>query len=420
MLIALSLAISPAQAFTEDLCFVDRQQNEVVDNCYHLDNARCEAGDESPRCRTQASVDVAFMLSNDTNARSMVHVDATYLMAQAFGFTAARAHTIAAYDQAADQGQYIPHGPDGAPLVTVEECAAPNSNPYCAYTTIDVEALDRLDDVSGGNVLHYGGVVNPAASTAGSDGYVAGHQIDAANLDPHSDAMLVHWRNWALTPSVNQVCALGLTNQSPNGDYATGTGCFGDGTQVMTGEATILGGGRFTNDFVIVLEDQVFRWAADGVTPELTAAGFDAEAGRYASEARFGIYLHFAQDRVSHNLCQDWSRIDGPETSGDWDMDYDHPECSAPIHALRHAWEVGYYDATKLTERERTTEHGLALTFDELERYAQLRLQRPRTVDRAQMLSQLETVLSVKNPVDRQQAMTDLMDTYNVDRLPGH
>jgi hypothetical protein len=405
----MSLAMSPALAFTEDLCFTDNGSSTTIGNCYHLDTMRppCAPDNFATRCIAQAAADTAAMLNGE--GRSTLHVDVTYLLAQVAGFDAETAHVIAAYDEATDTVQYDPRGIDGRRLLgslSAQDCVEdPTLSPYCAYVTIDMGALNRLDRDSSGAVLHYGAVVNPR----GLPPYAAFADLDPAEAhDPHDEVVLAHWQSWALGERDN-VCAGGLTDRSTDGSYALEDSCYaGDsGTSFLVGTLPLLGTGAGA-PINVRLEEQIFRDA--GTLPELTASGFDAEAGAFAPYARFGIYLHLLQDRVSHHWCHEYSRIDGPAADDGWDLAFDAGRCAATVHGLRHGWETGYVSSD--------TAAAVALTWDALADLAVRNGLAPGDGEAA--VADLIEVLEVSKPLDRIDALQDAADALGVCRLPGH
>lgn len=108
-----AIATTPVWAFSEDLCW--QADGSGVTSCTPLP-AECEpVGTSSPACLTRATA-VFAAVRNFAHARSSVHVDATYLMAQAIGFPAEDAYWIAAYDEAVDLGSYEPVDLQGNPI----------------------------------------------------------------------------------------------------------------------------------------------------------------------------------------------------------------------------------------------------------------------------------------------------------------
>ena len=406
---ALLLAPGSAAAFTEDLCFIESAAGTTVENCYtppkHLS---CEPGNTSTVCQTANVPDVAAMLSG--NGRSMVHVDATYVLAQLAGFTADEAHLMAAYNQAADVAPYVPYDRTGSPVVTPCECDGSFDPVECKYLSIDISALSRLDFDSGGSMIHYMAPHNHGGT--GGDALA----IDPENLDPVQEEMLLGWRTWATYQT--DACTLGLL--SPQGCY----GSTSPTAKVITGSAPLLAV-LGSVPVLVELGEQVFRWNHTG---DLTGSGFDDAVGDPVASApgddawlaRFGLYLHFLQDRISHNRCSDApnTEITGPSAAGHYQIVYDSDECAAPIHGLRHSWEVGRNLPQSLDARDRTAEHALRLTYDELKLFATQHGRTPMTLDENSVIAALTTALQTPGALDRLAAMDAAALSWGVDPMP--
>ncbi len=82
-----ALASSPAHAFAEDLCY---RNGRGLASCNDL---ACDPGEDDFRCTADAVTDIARLAGG---GRSMVHVDATFYLAQAVGLDASTAYWVAA------------------------------------------------------------------------------------------------------------------------------------------------------------------------------------------------------------------------------------------------------------------------------------------------------------------------------------
>ncbi len=405
---------SSAMAFTEDLCFSDTPLGRRMTNCYAYDPAsdECPPGDVTQPCQLENLPDVALMLARD--GRSMVHFDATYVLAQTMGFSADEAHLLAAYDQAADVVRYVPFDRNGDPVIENEAwCDGSSGQPEaCKYRTIDIAALNRLDFDSGGALLHYMAPHNHGG--AGTDAF----SLDPRDLDPTAEEMLLGWREWA-TYQRPEGCTLGL--ESALGCYGAGPGT----AKRIVGALPVLADVGLV-PIVVELGEQVFRWDEDD-DAELVSSEFDAAVGDVIDEsandawlARFGLYLHFLQDRVSHTRCSDSpnTEITGPLAGGHYDVDYDTYECAAPIHGLRHSWEVGR-DQSQLDPADRTTEHALRLTYEELMWFAgEHQRERAFTPDQDALIADLVAALETPEPLARVEAMDAVALAWGVEPMP--
>ncbi len=193
---------------------------------------------------------------------------------------------------------------------------------------------------------------------------------------------------------------------------------------MLTGVLPLLGfgpGNANAGQIDVVMGEQQFAWPTDSGDPGLTGSEFDAAVGAYADEARLGVYLHFLQDRVSHNLCSDdrATATTGPDDAGDYAATFDQGECNVVVHALRHAWEVGLYDPDALAQREQTTEQGLRVTYRELQVFAeQLGVLPVALPSEDALVADLLVVMQTPDPQPRVDAMEALYADWGVVPLP--
>jgi hypothetical protein len=396
MLTLISLFTPLAAAFTEDVCF-DGQGG--IDNCYHLDQAGCDAGDDAPECLKQATKDGLAMLAGE--GRSLLHVDATYLMAQAIGFSQDSSYWISAYNEAADIGIYQPVARDGHYIVSPKRCPHLKNQPACDLATENIGGLRRTNMATGGILLH--------VSMPHND---HGHPVDGLHPDihdGHTEVGLANWRRWAEFNGPG--CVAGITEPSASGDMATGSVCWSTNDLVAR---RIKGSLPLFKKAALPLSWSLGDQIARG---KKTVQDFDKIDAR--PEARIGIYLHFLQDRISHHVCGDASTLSGPSPAGNWGFDLDQPECTQDLHGLRHAWEVGY-DPALLDAKDRTTAAALDITWDELEHFAQQHGTYAPTAAKADVIAEISSALATFDPEARIDAMTQVADDFALDRMPGH
>ncbi|MBI2893837.1 MAG: hypothetical protein HYY06_09815 [Deltaproteobacteria bacterium] len=397
--VVLAIAIpSSARAFSEDLCVEDG----VLRNCYDVD---CATGEATAACETQAMAQGAKILQ--LVGRSMVHTDATYLLAQAAGIDRERAYWIAAYDQATDSNQYVPFGQSGETLVDdPAACGTESGSEWCDWVTAVIDGVGRTSAETGGMFVHYSTPFNErtAAPVDGIDG------LHPALDDGRHEPLLVDFRAWALgdgDADVDPMCAAGLTALSDSGDYGTAATCY-PGGETLSGTMPILGmGGGYP--MRATLGDHVIQTSDGG---DFTWTEMEAVEPTWTAEARLGIYLHTLADRISHHVCGDASRVNGPRAAtGDFIVTYDDDECEQGIHGLRHAWEVG---VSPLYE---TTPAALDVTYDELVVYAESLGIRSHAAKEEIVAAALE-VLEIVGAQERLDAMTALLDAWG-EPLPG-
>ena len=196
-----------AGAFSEDLCWSEDGSGVLA--CTPLPAECMPVGTTSGTCLTAASAQFVAAAAYP-HARSLVHADATYVMAQAVGFSATDAYWIAAYDQAVDFGSYAPVDVHGMPV------------DGGALATAVLDGLVRTNGPSGGMFFHF---ISPRTGPFGPQPVVDGLHPDLNDAD--AEGFLVHLRAWAMAASglARPACADGLT-RSTGSDYALGSQCF--------------------------------------------------------------------------------------------------------------------------------------------------------------------------------------------------
>jgi hypothetical protein len=366
-ILALSSAVlfvsAPARAFTEDICY---PSDGGITECTPLPAACQPPGTDTPACRTAAAA--AFVTANNAypDARSTVHVDATYILAQAVGFSATDAYWIAAYSEATDRGVFEPRDESGAVVGGG------------SLKTATVPGLQRTDFDSGGVMIHFSAPRN-VASPAPVPG-VDGLHPDAG--DATTEVVIAHLRAWALAGSgaSRPDCTGGLTAPSAAGDNATGTTCYANaGSPATISGAISLFDGLLgqpdpgTKNFSVPTGLQILQ---DSDAGTVASDGFDALVGGDASriaDARLGIYLHAFADRISHHVCLDQSYLFGPTEGGAaWTSDTTSAECAQGLHSLRHMWETGI-DQSQIAAEDRTTSAYISDVYVELVAFASAR-----------------------------------------------
>lgn len=407
----------------------------------------CRLGSEQKACEGVALLSTVLsqgaLRSKDGGARSSVHFDATYYLAQLAGFSPRDAHLIAAYDQAVDTGQYVHRGQDGQMLADPATCGSTTPDPACTLNTLVVGGLDRNNFVSGGVFFHF---MAPLAGVKDVNGLAP--DID----DAASETFLHSLRRWAY--GLGPLCVGGFTNPSASGDLASGSSCFNDtkrslpqlmGRMPAASELGYLG----YADWLSPLGEQTV--VTDPVSGKDTEA---SELGKYFAPeelplVRLGIYMHALQDRISHHRCLDVTRVEGPRSADagsivmnpivgqlyllyqspssqalqqvatgaqltadpDFFYSFDTDECDQLTHANRHTWEVGASQSS-LQPRDQTTRAALLATLRELRAFRRqqgLTTNQPAdaTVDQA-LMDDLILQLEVEAPAARLAALRDL------------
>jgi hypothetical protein len=399
------LPIRAAQAFSEDLCW--RKDGNGVQACTPLP-PECEpVGSSSAACMTRAAA-LTAAVGSFPHARSSVHTDATHLMAQVAGFSAADAYWIAAYDEAVDLGAYAP-----------VDLAA---NPIGAGQ-LDTAVLDgyvRTNFGAGGVFYHF---ISPRSDGIGPVPVVDGLHPNLE--DAITEGFMVHLRAWALAGSGlgRPNCTDGLSSFDGS-NYALATNCFARETGLPADiNAVISVFGPTAVSFSASTGSQLIV-AADQPGGPLYAESFDSVVGSAnAANARLGIYLHALADRISHHVCTDRSPLTGPRgLQRSFDVDMSNPDCTQGPHALRHLWEVGV-DQSLLAAADRTTAAALGAIYDELLVFAGnrgvLRPQAQLPETRAAVLDELSRALSKADGAQRLDALTLAACSRGLAPFPG-
>ncbi|RKG88801.1 hypothetical protein [Corallococcus terminator] len=401
LLLASLLFTTPVFAFGEDLCFAANGTAPL--NCQPLP-AGCAPGDASTACKSAALSAVADAKGQSNGGRSLVHVDATYVLAQAVGFTPISAYWIAAYDEATDLGTFAPRTLTGAPATDAT-----------ALTTKSISGVTRGDFDHGGVLFHF--VTPRNGGAAYPDPSVDGLHPDATDTD---EVLLANLRPWALQgQGAGRGCTGGLTVPTSGGNYALGPLCYQWNSQPGVVSGSLAAVGPFAVPFSAPTGPQVID-----VGTGVLSTGFDAYIGTYAAEARAGIYLHTLADRISHHVCTDASTSTGPVgLPRTFTVDMSNAECVQTLHVLRHVWETGT-DFSALPARERTTEAALDEVFDALLELATARglASGPTSQTQAlktQLVAELSAALETYDAQDRALAVRDVGCDRGYAVLPG-
>lgn len=400
-------AAAPLWAFSEDLCW--QADGKGVSSCTPLP-AECEpVGTRSPTCLTRATA-VFAGVRNFAHARSSVHVDASYTLAQVVGFPAEDAYWIAAYDQAVDLGSYEPVDQQGNPV----------GNGSLATALID--GLVRTNLADGGVFFHF---ISPRADPLGPLPTVDGLHPDLN--DAQAEGFLVHLRAWALAGSGNgrPACTDGLTVVSGS-NLALGPSCFmrdPGGPADIDGVISIFGPTAVA--FSSATGSQVIVSDGSPNGPQY-AESFDSVVGggaTRAANARLGIYLHALSDRISHHVCTDRTALSGPSgIARTFEVDLSNQDCTQGLHALRHIWEVGV-DQDLLSAEDRTLEATLNAMYAELLAFAEARgVLRPGADDlatRDRWVADLRAAAAVADGASRLRSIARLACGNGLQPFPG-
>jgi len=456
--LALLLAAPPRLlAFAEDVCPAAGGGWQACDLQPCADDL---AADGNFACEAIAmATRVAIQVTARTGGgrRSTAHLDATYYLAQAVGFSPRQAYQIAIHDQAADLLQYEPLDEQAQPMVSAEDCDSAQPPPACELRPRSFSGIDR-NNLSGGGVnFHF---MVPQIAYGAPPLPMNGLAPDLA--DPYSEHFLVHVRRWAFGQSP-LLCVGGLTVASAVGDYATGDRCYA-GTRTppqylaefpFVTETEPLSGAAW----IAPLGEQLLRIEDPAVPAHALADYVGAEV---APLAALGLYLHALADRISHHLCVTHSFAEGPRPANapdlveipagfalytaitrlsdpqyllqqvllaptvvnpDFFLKFDPAQCDQPAHAVRHSFEAGHAQETLAPEHQ-TLLPGLAYVYDELLAYARqrglARTDAGKSEFRERVLAGLVAAISTPEASSRLAALTAFGTQQGFLPLPGY
>lgn len=327
LLAALFFAPQVAHAYFEDLC-VSKKDRKIV-ACVEPRAACAKTPSAGKACPAQLAQAVK-QIAAPVPARSMIHSDATYFLAQALGYRADVAYWIVAYNEVADYTQYAP----------IDQCGvqASASNSGQSYITAKFNGFQRTNATTDGPLYHY--VLPFSPNGAGTDVHgasgiqavypfhfpVPGYPLV---IDDVYEGSLSNMRQWAMQPDEEPglLCAAGLT--VPNGASnfsgpACRTGVTVQGnvpviTRSQKGVQVSFNSGDkiLDNSSGDVSYRELGSWLKDKSRTTGVLWKDPASPPVPVQLARIGLYIHSMQDTASHSTyCGD----DAPSPPGGTDV----------------------------------------------------------------------------------------------------
>jgi hypothetical protein len=431
LLALLTFHALPAHSFGQDVCYSSPGSGLApIRNCIGVEET-CRTSNLPPKqavaCRREALADSLSGLSGNNGfigGRSLVHTDSTYLMAQLIGYTPWEAYQASIYNEATDQTFYVPFDQNGHQVLddnTLSQCRAtwgPKMSRQCLIITKEMNGISRFNSQSGGMLLHLHARFSPDGSKPPGIGMPADY---FASTNSPYEPLLNNLQDWALNRR-QDACVAGILRLK-TGATSAAIPCEAKDRVIKSPQSVFALGlpalkiPFYSNlgKLIIHEDDQGKVLATDSSFQKFTAPhqlGF----------AKLGIFLHAYADRVSHHMCTDrsWSR---KEVSGDYISFYDEVFCAQGSHFLWHSWEQGTNQSNKnLDPQFQTMRAALQGMWGQLLEHSKTRqgLQRKPSVNEAELIDKLISVLSMSDPKKRLDAMVALMESYGVLALPGH
>ena len=430
VLCAAILFASNAQAFGVDVCFNSPTSGQApIRNCIGVEQV-CRTSNLTPAqqlgCRVAATTDSLSGLSGTNaiiGARSLLHSDSTYLMAQLIGYTPWQAYQVMIYDEATDQSEYTAYDQNGAQMLSDAEIAdcrsrwGPAMPRRCRILSPVVNGLYKFNDATGGMLLHLHARFSPNGAAPPAIGFPADYFSTAnARYEP----LVNNLRAWvfgqrpsacvggivqrlALPAGIPMPCeARERVLASPQNFFAAGV------TRLQVPFSSDLG-------VLVVNQDSSRKVLAEDRSLQNYIAPHDAVF------AKAGIFLHALADRYSHHECTDRSWF-YRQVSGNYTSKYNAVACGQGSHFLWHAWEQGTVQSSDNLEPEhQTMQPALEAVYDQLVAYAALRrVPVNASLDKQLLITRLIGVLGIYDPQQRLDAMVELMQQYGALPLPGH
>lgn len=418
------LTAPSAQAFGVDVCYNAPDSGEPpIRNCIGVEQI-CRTSNlnqaQAVGCRVAATGDSLSGLTGGNaiiGARSLVHSDSTYLIAQLLGFTPWQAYQMMIYDEATDQAEYLPFDQNGQQMMTdaeISDCRARwgvSMPRKCLLITRVMNGIYKFNDASGGMLLHLHARYSPNGQPPPVIGFPADYltgpdapfepllrNLQAWTFDQRPDACVAG----VLARRGNSCERPGRVLDSPTSFFAAGVTRLQIPFQSNLGRLVV----NEEGDQVVVAED---------LNLQRFVGPHDV---RYAKP---GIFLHSLADRYSHHTCTDNSYF-YKLASGNYDSYYSPVACAQGSHFLWHAWEQGtVQDTANLTPEHQTMQPALDAVYDQLRNYALHRgITLNAAADKATIIADLIGVLEIYDPKTRLDAMVALVDRYQALPLPGH
>ncbi|MFA6303563.1 MAG: hypothetical protein WC627_10615 [Legionella sp.] len=430
LLIWINFFTTTAFSFGVDVCFNPPFSQVMIQNCLEtVESCRTSNLDAAQQvtCRANALADGFSGLapSNDiVGARSLLHSDATYLMAQVIGFTPWQAYQMMIYSESTDQGSYTAFDQNGLQILSDFQMSFCRANwgvgmPHdCLIITPLLDGIYKFNYDTGGMLIHLYSRFSPNALPAPPD---TPFPVDYF-ISPYKENELVlnNLRAWVYDDRID-ACSGGITTDPSD----PSTACAST-SNLITSPFYFFAPGfsQLPLPFVSVLGQLIINIIPGGSTIYAT----NASLGPYiipqdVTFAKMGIFLHSLGDRISHHMCSDRSYFYPlSDASGNYTSSYSKIYCAQGSHFLWHVWEQGTVQSNaNLSSDFQTLRPALEQTYDQLVAYAtHLSIPINPLANKTTLVNNLINVLQLRDPKQRLNNMVLLTEGYGALPLPGH
>jgi hypothetical protein len=425
-----ALPSSPASAFGVDVCYNAPDSGlALIANCIAVEEP-CRTSNlippEEVSCRVEAMADSMSGLTGSNSiigGRSLVHGDATYLMAQLIGYTPWQAYQVMIYNEASDQSDYVPFDQAGRQMLShtqITDCLSAWGTAmarHCLLLTPIVNGLYKFNDESGGMLLHLHARFSPSGAPPPAIGFPADYlSTENARYEP----LVNNLRDWAFNRRPD-ACVAGILARNKSGSQ-TLPRCEGRDRVIKSPQNFFAAGfSRLEIPFSSNLGTMIVHEDERGTVLASDRSFQDYIAPHQVGLAKLGVFLHAYADRFSHHMCTDGSWFQR-EFGGNYDSRYDSQACAQGSHFLWHVWEQGtHQDGGNLELQHQTMRPTLKAVHAQLVDHARLRgIKLSAGVESAALVDRLIDVLGIYDPQLRLNAMVALMEELGALPLPGH
>jgi len=428
------IVCNTAYAFGVDVCFNDSASGEPpIRNCLGVEQS-CRTSNltltEELTCRVKALGDGATGLVGGNaiiGARSLLHSDSTYLLAQLIGFTPWQAYQIMIYSEATDQKEYTAFDQKGAEILTdaqMKQCRehwGPDMPRECLILTPELNGIYKFNYYTGGMFLHLHARLSPNDKSPPALAYPMNYFSPLVR--PYEN-LLTNFRAWVFDER-KDACAVGIT-QHMGATHGNSMPCE-DSNKILRSPMNFfaLGISKLALQFTTQLGTLILEERDQNSVLTHVLANDDSfqayVAPHEVAYTKMGIFVHVIGDRHSHHMCTDRSYF-YREPDGNYMSDYSALYCGQGSHFLWHVWEQGTNQADEnLSIAHQTMRPALDEVYDQLLAYAKhLNIPVNQKISKEVVLNDLIAVLQIYDPTERLDSMVKLMEKNKLLPLPGH